>query len=162
MRTEQERVYQYFTVTFAGERHRIRVKPILMMDEFRAKLADLLAELAEAFREDIGAALAPNDDGSTPDMDEFISRVDQTGLIVRAIPFLVGKGLNALIEVLWAYLPEFREGANEYSDDEIVDAALGVLAVTFPLLRKLATSMIRFIGERARAAEAGTRAPMEI
>jgi len=145
MRSEKQKVLQYFEVTLAGEKRRLRVKSILAMDEFRERVCDLLAELIDNYDSDIRAMVQrARDSESDEPLAELASALDPVEFLKKTAPFILGRGLHSLVELLWAYAPELRDESNEFSDDEIIEAALEVLSITFPLFLKIGSRMLQF------------------
>ena len=145
-----------FFVKLAGEKVELSEKSILKMPELRQELSNMI-RLIISENEDIVREVFDKAEGG--DEIGVLSNADIAVMLPKVIPILLGDGLDFLCETLFLYEPELRKyepetpsdiGPGKASDEEIVDAALEVLSVVFPLVRSLVKSSMSMIVQKEK------------
>lgn len=143
-----EKIAGTFEVTLTGETIVLPVKPILPMREFRKCLGRMVAivqsELGDDLKPLISQALEKDKAGNVKgEVDEIV----MLNLLTASVPLMLGDGLDLMVEALWLYAPELEEKHKATADEsEIVNAALEVLKIAFPLILGLASRGIGLAG----------------
>ncbi len=149
-RNEMDKICQTFEVTLGGKQYTLPIKPILPMREFRKRIAELarmlVGELAKNPETIAGIAAAAQEKKETAapgeNGKEFENLFQAFGPL---LPVVISDGLDALIEMLWAYAPELREHETEANEEEIVGAAMEVLEIALPLVGRLVLASVKHL-----------------
>jgi len=129
-RLEQDVILQEATVVLGGKARSFRVKTMTENRAFRRRLGEILGDI-----------IGPMFDPALRDTGGVLNQPD---VVRKVLPALMADGPEALMDLLWIYAPELKAFASESTDEEIIDAALEVLSLSFPLAQRIATQMIAF------------------
>jgi len=154
--SEEETCAQILRVRLGGEMRTARVRSIAENIEIRLALADMVADAVGVFGEELTAAFENMRAGEKTALED-VGGADVLTMIQRAAPFLFGKGYDALIGLPFLYAPELQEFRDGASDDELLDAALEVAGIIFPLFLKIWQRIAKFIASRQSKAKSGSR-----
>ena len=112
-------------VTLAGQKRSFKVRSIGETHEFRRRVGELMGSLVKPLFDAYMKAEGDTD------------KIDVQGLFGTLFPLLLGDGVDALVDMLWLYAPELKEYEADATDDEVLDAALEVLEIAFPLVLQI-------------------------
>ncbi|HUT58985.1 MAG TPA: hypothetical protein VNA25_14145 [Phycisphaerae bacterium] len=133
---ETETILGIRTVTLAGQARNFDIKSIKDTRKFRQRVGELMGSLVEPLYNAYMKAEGDTD------------KIDTQNLFALLIPLVLGDGVDALLDMLWLYAPELKEFEEGATEDEILDAALEVLEIAFPLVLKIGK---RTVGLLSRA-----------
>lgn len=140
-RTDQEIASHRFSIILGGETIELPVKAILPMADFRAHLEELVSIVTRACGPEIEAAIRHK--GT---MADLLKTLDTVELLKRVAPVFVGPGLDALVAALWAYDERLAAHRDDATDEEIIDAAVGVLRIAIPPFLAIAQKLSALAG----------------
>ena len=123
--TDTQTILQIREVTLAGQKRGLRIKSIGETHAFRRRVGELMGTLAKPL---LDAYMATGGD---------TEKMEAETIIRQLFPLLLGDGVDALLDMLWLYAPELKEFEQGATDDEVLDAALEVLEIAFPLVLKV-------------------------
>ena len=147
-----------FFVTLAGEKIELPEKSILKMPEFRQELSNMI-RLIVSENEDFVREIFDKAEAGEEKEVGVLSNADIAVLLPKIIPILMSDGLDFLCEALFLYEPELRGyepktpddlGPGKASDEEIINAALEVLSIVYPLVRSLIKSSMGMLLQKSK------------
>ncbi len=158
-RTDAEVLSRKFSVTLGGEVHDVPVKSILGMVEFREALSRLLGDAIGTLGDNIdGAKLLAAWQSGDKSADKLMASVKLEPILQRVGPWLLTDGLDTFVSLLWLYEPDLEQYRDGADDCEIIDGALEVLRVVFPLVLEMGKRILKFIEARTDEATATAKA----
>ena len=120
-------------IELCGKKYEIREKNIADSLEWRTKCGELMQSLVGIFKENL----------------EGQETVSNTELIQKAMPILLGVGLDKIIDMLFSYTKELAADREkilaEASASEVVDAAMEVFNLSFPFVRAVVSGMLKMM-----------------
>jgi len=134
-RSEAQVLFQEATITLGGEPHTLAVRSMKDTREWREQLGTMLApHLGAVVRE------------SQVAVENGAAEVDMVSALEAALPGIMGKGAEDIIDLLYAYAPDdMKEAIDAASDGERFDAALEVFALAVPFVLKMAKIGLRLM-----------------
>ncbi|MFA5187192.1 MAG: hypothetical protein WC551_12005 [Patescibacteria group bacterium] len=127
-RSEEDILLGQAAVKLAGKDYTIKVKSIRETHTFRKRLGVLLA------------GVFPGGDLTAKAAMSFAS----------LLPTLLSDGVDMLVDLPALYAPELTEAAQSATEDELLEAGIVVLELTFPLVQRLIQTITR-LGEMSQA-----------
>lgn len=144
-RTEEDIVCQEVEITLGEHKHIIDVKSIRKNRQFRRELGRMISEvLTEAKLDEM---LNAPENTSIEDLGK--------GFIKNIAPALIPVAMESLIELPFIYCPDLKEYEDEATDDELVDAAITLLEISYPFIESVIRGILRLW---SRAEEGGGKA----
>ena len=130
---EMQTLLQSREVTLAGQQRSFSIKSIKDTHEFRRRVGELMGSLVTPLFDTWSAS------------DGKLENADLRVIFQQALPILLADGVDSLIDMLWVYAPELKEFEADATDDEILDAALEVLEIAFPLVLKIGKRIVALL-----------------
>ena len=138
---DTQTVLQIREVTLAGQARSFKIKSIGETHEFRRRVGQLVGTfvkpLYDAYMEAEAKTRVQGKADAKAKPEDWVDKLDVQALSAQLLPLLLGEGVDALVDMLWTYAPELKEFEADATDDEILDAALEVLEIAFPLVLKI-------------------------
>lgn len=129
------------TVTLAGKEYEIKPMPLRRSMEWRKKVSEIAGEVMDKILESaqkpktgapktiLAATMAKASESAGLDMEHIFK---------QSIPYILGDGLDKIIELLFLYSEELKENEEDIlenaSAEEVVAAAMEAFQVGFPLV----------------------------
>lgn len=141
-RTEQQILFQEGTsVVLAGKEYEIKPLTLEKSFKWREKCGVFAAELFDTLIEFAKPVQTEKEDNGKPDFFKGLSQeagIDMSSLLRSCFPYITGRGLDQIIDLLFLYSEELNEDEErirkEATVDEIVHAAMEAFKIALPFV----------------------------